>query len=104
MTPFRHLKAVVFDWAGTIVDFGCLAPMGVFVEVFASFGVRSRSTRRAADGAAETGSTSRRWARTRGSPPPGGRRQGSEFDDAAAQRVYEVFVPPTAASSPVTAS
>jgi phosphonoacetaldehyde hydrolase len=33
------LKAVVFDWAGTVVDHGSLAPMGVFVEAFAEFGV-----------------------------------------------------------------
>jgi phosphonoacetaldehyde hydrolase len=33
------LKAVVFDWAGTVVDHGSLAPMGVFVEAFAAFGV-----------------------------------------------------------------
>lgn len=33
------LKAVVFDWAGTVVDFGSFAPMGVFVEVFKQFGV-----------------------------------------------------------------
>jgi phosphonoacetaldehyde hydrolase len=33
------LKAVVFDWAGTIVDFGSRAPMGAFVEVFRRFGV-----------------------------------------------------------------
>lgn len=34
-----HLKAVVFDWAGTVIDFGSFAPMGVFVEAFARFGV-----------------------------------------------------------------
>lgn len=34
-----HLKAVVFDWAGTVVDFGSLAPMGAFVEAFAAFDV-----------------------------------------------------------------
>ena len=34
-----HLKAVVFDWAGTVVDHGSLGPMGVFVEAFAEFGV-----------------------------------------------------------------
>jgi phosphonoacetaldehyde hydrolase len=39
MTPLRHLKAVVFDWAGTVIDHGSLAPMGVFVEVFSEFGV-----------------------------------------------------------------
>lgn len=35
----KHLKAVVFDWAGTIIDFGSFAPMGVFVEAFSRFGV-----------------------------------------------------------------
>lgn len=34
-----RLKAVVFDWAGTMIDFGSRAPMGVFVEAFAQFGV-----------------------------------------------------------------
>lgn len=33
------LTAVIFDWAGTIVDFGSRAPMGVFVETFKQFGV-----------------------------------------------------------------
>ncbi|NVN36730.1 phosphonoacetaldehyde hydrolase [Komagataeibacter swingsii] len=39
MPPFRHLRAVIFDWAGTLVDYGSRAPMGVFVEAFAQFGV-----------------------------------------------------------------
>jgi phosphonoacetaldehyde hydrolase len=34
-----HVKAVIFDWAGTVVDYGSLAPMGAFVEAFAEFGV-----------------------------------------------------------------
>lgn len=34
-----HLKAVVFDWAGTVIDFGSFAPMGVFVEAFRRFGL-----------------------------------------------------------------
>ena len=33
------LKAVIFDWAGTTVDFGCFAPTGVFVEVFRQKGI-----------------------------------------------------------------
>jgi len=33
------IKAVVFDWAGTIVDFGSLAPMGAFVQLFKRHGV-----------------------------------------------------------------
>ena len=29
-----EVKAVIFDWAGTTVDYGCFAPAVVFVEVF----------------------------------------------------------------------
>lgn len=32
-------KAVVFDWAGTTVDYGCFAPVQAFVEVFKHFGI-----------------------------------------------------------------
>ena len=35
----EKIAAVVFDWAGTIVDFGSLAPMGAFVRLFARHGV-----------------------------------------------------------------
>ena len=34
-----NIKGVVFDWAGTIVDFGSLAPMGAFVALFERYGV-----------------------------------------------------------------
>ncbi|MCE9613813.1 MAG: phosphonoacetaldehyde hydrolase [Lentisphaerae bacterium] len=33
------IKMVIFDWAGTTVDYGCLAPAVVFVEVFKRYGV-----------------------------------------------------------------
>ena len=33
------LKAAIFDWAGTTVDYGCIAPAGVFVDVFKDKGV-----------------------------------------------------------------
>jgi phosphonoacetaldehyde hydrolase len=33
------IQAVVFDWAGTIVDFGSQAPMGAFVNLFERHGV-----------------------------------------------------------------
>ncbi|MEX3785074.1 phosphonoacetaldehyde hydrolase [Paraburkholderia sp. BR14374] len=35
----KHVKAVIFDWAGTVVDYGSRAPMGAFVETFEQFGV-----------------------------------------------------------------
>jgi hypothetical protein len=34
-----RLKAVVLDWAGTMLDFGLRAPMGVFVRAFGAFGI-----------------------------------------------------------------
>lgn len=33
------IKAVVFDWAGTTVDYGCFAPVQAFVEAFAHYGI-----------------------------------------------------------------
>jgi phosphonoacetaldehyde hydrolase len=35
----EQVRAVIFDWAGTVVDHGSLAPMGAFVETFREFGV-----------------------------------------------------------------
>jgi phosphonoacetaldehyde hydrolase len=33
------IECVIFDWAGTVVDFGSFAPTRIFVEAFAEFGV-----------------------------------------------------------------
>jgi phosphonoacetaldehyde hydrolase len=33
------LKAIIFDWAGTTVDYGCFAPVSVFVTVFKNKGI-----------------------------------------------------------------
>lgn len=30
----KELKLVVFDWAGTTVDYGCVAPLAVFEKIF----------------------------------------------------------------------
>jgi phosphonoacetaldehyde hydrolase len=38
------VKAVVFDWAGTMVDFGCMAPVEALIEVFAGEGVTLSDT------------------------------------------------------------
>lgn len=34
-----QVKAAIFDWAGTTVDFGCCAPAAVFLEVFKRKGI-----------------------------------------------------------------
>lgn len=33
------IKLVVFDWAGTTVDYGCMAPVYAFKQAFESFGI-----------------------------------------------------------------
>jgi phosphonoacetaldehyde hydrolase len=30
-----HIKMIIFDWAGTLVDYGCRAPLAAFLEAFA---------------------------------------------------------------------
>ena len=39
MQKHDHIEAVIFDWAGTTVDYGCFAPVQVFTEVFTNAGV-----------------------------------------------------------------
>ena len=39
MKKLNNIKAVIFDWAGTIIDFGCMAPTQVFIEVFKKRGI-----------------------------------------------------------------
>lgn len=34
MEELTMIQAVMFDWAGTMVDYGCFAPLNVFMEVF----------------------------------------------------------------------
>lgn len=33
------IEAVIFDWAGTTVDYGCFAPVRAFIEAFNSIGI-----------------------------------------------------------------
>jgi len=87
------LKAVIFDWAGTIVDYGSRAPMGAFVEVFAQFGVplTIAEARRPMGlpkwdhikALSVDPDIARRWREAHGSLPT----------DADVDKIYEVFVP-----------
>jgi phosphonoacetaldehyde hydrolase len=87
------VRAVVFDWAGTVVDHGSLAPMGVFVEAFAEFGVEiSIDEARGPMGMAKRPHVAAllalprvaaAWAERHGEPP----------SDRDIDAVYDVFVP-----------
>lgn len=35
----RTIEAVIFDWAGTTVDYGCFAPVQAFISAFETFGI-----------------------------------------------------------------
>src|SRR5215813_11324704 len=38
----KRLEAVIFDWAGTMVDHGSMAPVRAVTELFARHGIRLR--------------------------------------------------------------
>lgn len=88
-----RLRAVVFDWAGTIVDHGSRAPMDVFVEVFRQFGVEIS----VAEARLPMGLPKLDHIRALGAQPriaaAWRERHGAPFDEAAARAVYELFVP-----------
>ena len=35
----KHLEGIILDWAGTTIDFGCFAPVEVFIRVFEEAGI-----------------------------------------------------------------
>ena len=95
------VKAVVFDWAGTMVDFGCMAPVEALIEVFAGEGVAlsdDASAPRHGQGQARS-PDARSWP-IRRSPRAGGPTKGAPSTDADIERLYQKLGPAmTAAAS-----
>ena len=89
----RKIKAVILDWAGTVVDHGSRAPMGAFVEAFAQFGVAISIT----DARGPMGMAKRDHIRMVGTAPAVAAawraHHGRDFDDAAIDAIFEVFEP-----------
>jgi phosphonoacetaldehyde hydrolase len=94
----QKIKAVILDWAGTVVDHGSRAPMGAFVEAFAHFGVGITI----ADARGPMGMAKRDHIRLVGSVPGVAAawraRHGRDFDDAAIDAIFEVFEPKNVAA------
>ena len=92
------LQAVVFDWAGTIIDFGSCAPMGAFVELFAQFGVEIGI----ADARGPMGVAKWDHIQALGRLPHVAAqwkaKHGRPFTDRDVDHLYEVFTPMNAAS------
>ncbi|MEO3470846.1 phosphonoacetaldehyde hydrolase [Roseomonas sp. CAU 1739] len=89
----RSIKAVILDWAGTVLDHGSRAPMGAFVEAFAHFGVAISI----ADARGPMGMAKRDHIRLVGTAPAVATawraKHGRDFDDAAIDAIFDVFEP-----------
>ena len=87
------LKAAVFDWAGTVIDHGSQAPMGVFVKTFKQFNVDITVT----EARGPMGMAKRDHIKTLMALPRVAAAwkaaQGALPDEAAIDRVYAIFVP-----------
>lgn len=91
-TPYAGpVKAVVLDWAGTVVDHGSLAPMGAFQKAFAQFGVAiSIADARGPMGMAKADHI-RLVGRTVNTAWRA--RHGRDFAEADVQAIFDVFEP-----------
>src|ERR1700739_1585743 len=91
MSDQPTLQAVIFDWAGTIVDPGSRAPMGAFVKAFASFGVDISI----ADARGPMGMAKRDHIRMVGQAPAVAAswrsRHGPDFNEADVDAIFAVF-------------
>jgi len=92
------LRAVVLDWAGTVIDFGSLAPMGAFVEVFARYGVEISVT----EARGPMGLPKWDHIKALGTVPRIAAAwefaQGAPFSDEDVDELYDVFTPMNAES------
>ena len=92
MAP-HSVKAAIFDWSGTVLDFGSVAPMAAFVDVFAEFGVEIT----VADARKPMGLSKRDHVAALGAMPHIAEawqhaHGGAPFDVAAADGLYAVYV------------
>ena len=93
MQDKKKISAVVFDWAGTIVDYGSCATMGAFVRLFEKFNIPlSIEQARGPMGAAKLDhikallalpEVSQAWEKEYGRQP----------NDNDANKLYDIFIP-----------
>jgi phosphonoacetaldehyde hydrolase len=84
------IKAVIFDWAGTVMDFGCMAPVEAMRDAFAAHGVAvsepeirdhmGMAKRDHVGAIMEIPDVRARWAAVHGAPPS--RADGDTVHDA----------------------
>lgn len=86
-------KAAVFDWAGTTIDFGSFAPMGVFVKAFGRFGITATIAEARAPMGAPKWDHIRAMMNMPAIAEQWEARYGAAPADSDVDTVYEVFVP-----------
>jgi phosphonoacetaldehyde hydrolase len=95
-----QLSAVVFDWAGTLLDFGSCAPMGAFVRLFEQFGIEISITQARGPMGMAKWDHIRALGRLPEVAAQWQARHGQPMGDADVDRLYEVFTPLNAAVVP----
>ena len=87
------IQAVVFDWAGTIVDFGSFAPIQVLIDAFKGFGVAVEF----AEARIPMGMPKREHIRALSRMPAVAARwreaHGRELTDGDGDEIYKRFIP-----------
>ena len=90
------VKAVIFDWSGTVVDFGSRAPAAAFIQVFGEFGVDLTL----AEARGPMGLPKRDHIRSLGAIPriaaAWRAARGRAFEEEDVERIHETFEPLTA--------
>lgn len=93
MQPNHSIQAIIFDWAGTMIDFGSRAPAAVFEEVFRLAGLEIEPTivrqfmgmakREHIAAILQTGDVKFRWQQ----------KYGNEPTDLDTEKLYQQFLP-----------
>jgi phosphonoacetaldehyde hydrolase len=87
------IRAVIFDWAGTVLDFGSRAPMAAFQEAFSRLGVSISIE----DARGPMGMAKRDHIRLVGTAPHTAvawrAKHGHDFGEADIDAVFEIFEP-----------
>ena len=87
------VRAVVFDWSGTVVDFGSRAPVEAFMDVFGNFGVSlTVDEARGPMGLAKRDHI-RALARLPRIAAAWREAQGRAFEEADVERLHDAFEP-----------
>lgn len=90
------IAAVIFDWSGTVVDFGSRAPAAAFVEVFREFGIELT----VAEARGPMGLAKRDHIRALGRIPrvdaAWREAHGRALGDSDVERIHDAFEPLTA--------